>query len=378
MSKAKLLLFTTDTLPYALHNINILSFPEGLSYRFRYQKSHFSKEVLDRFSSLQKNPETLSGYVVFRFNDGTYFPYRKVELIRSFDCGTLGFFYVKLKGIVNISESTVADFTNRTNELLVEGERPPKKLVHLVEFKDDGLAAIEDVDERLNEAWTQSVDLLSKADNLKGRSFFRLELLKGLKKKEQCRPSNLSGDMRGYRLAPGQDYLVQFFEYTAPQPNEKEDVVKTFSISLKTDPNKAEITKPEEVVDGRFDMFELAFSTLPEASGDAAYLRIENSQGNEDKKLPTIYIPYCVSLSPVWKTIRPILLLASIIAFIDPKLVVWGIKGVLPNLPVSVVEFLGHFDKDKWIQVAAIILFALSFWNFSFRSTLKNIKDIFK
>jgi len=377
---AAILLFTTDTLPFALHNINILSFPQGLSYRFRYEKSHISSSLTD-LTALGLDKKKIIGYVVFQFADGTYFPYRKIELIRSYDYGNLVFFNAELKGLVDSSSNSLPAITEYLNTLIEERELPPKKLVHQINLLDDKFSVIEDRDDRSNRVWSNCVNILSEAENLRALSFLRFDILEGIKEQKRYFPSGLSGDMRGYRLRPGKDYLIRFFEYTSLQPPGIDKSTRMFSISLKGDANKIDKVKPEEMVDGTYDMFDLLFSTLPEASSDTAYLRIENTQNKDDKRIPTLYIPYCVSLNPIWKAIRPILLLISIIAFIDPPLITWiisGALGVFPKVRDVLAGISSHFDKEKWIQVLAIFLFVFSFWNFSFRSALKNIKDLLK
>lgn len=380
MEKA-LFLFTTDALPYALHNINILSFPQGLSYRFRYKKNYVSKSVLESRLEIKTDQAKLPGYVIFQFKDGTYFPFRKIELIRAYDYGNLFFFYAVLKGIINIDWDSLPAITEQIKKIIGDEEAPPKKLVFLADEHKALFNITEERKEETNRVWSNSVDILSKSENLKNLSFLKFEILKGIKEREKTFPSTLTGDLSGYKFSPGRDYIIEFFEYASTQPTEKDESTKMFKVSIKSDPNRIEIIKPEEIVDGKYDRFDLMFSTLQEASEDTSFLRIENTQSKDDKRIPDIYIPFCVSLKPIWKVLRPILLLLSIFAFIDPKLIIWianGFLGLIPSFRDYIHKILIHFDKAKWIQVLAALLFTFSFWNFNFRSMLKNIKDIFK
>ena len=214
--------------------------------------------------------------MIFQFKDGTYFPFRRIQLIRAYDYGNLFFFNTALQKIPYIDYSLLEDVTKKIKKLIEDDETPPKKLVHLVDEPENEFHFIDERKEEINKVWSNSVDILSRAENLKNLSFLKFEILRGIKEREKICPSVLTGDLRGYKLLPGKDHIVEFFEYTGIHSQERDESTNMFMVSLKNDPNRIEVIKPEEIVDGKYDRFDLIFSTLAEASKDTAFLRIEN------------------------------------------------------------------------------------------------------
>jgi hypothetical protein len=386
-----ILLFTTDKLPYALHNLNILSLPQGLSYRFRYRNNYISEPLINNLDDLKddlkEEKKTLDGLVIFQFDDGSYFPFRKIKLINLYDYGNLFFFITSLEELINVNEKSIPELTSNIEKLINNKYTPPDKLVYLVDKPELNLNYVNERQvaerENLNKIWSNSVDILSRADNLKNLAFLRFEILKGIKERRKIFPSYLTGELRGFRLTPGKDYLVEFFEYTNIPSYDKSETIDMFSVSLQDDPNRIEVIKPEEIVDGKYDKFDLIFSTIPDASKDTAFLRIKNTQKKKDDRIPDIYIPFCVRLPKVWSYLRPLLLLISVVAFIDPNFMIWLIKSILslcPPFQKFISNISVHFtNKEKWIQLGAFLLFISVFWNFKLQSMFKDInKKLFK
>jgi hypothetical protein len=380
------LLFTTDSLPYALHNINILSFPQGLSYRFRYLKKYISKGFIENSDNLKRENKILDGLVIFQFKDNIFFPFRKIKLLNTYDYGNLNFFNTALEELIDIDLNSLPELTEHIKTLISHEQLPPEKLVYLIDNPDFKLNYIHEKQikerEKSNKIWSNSVDILSRAENLKNLAFLKFDILKGINERKKIFPTILSGEIRGFKLKPGKDYIIEFFEYTNIPSYENKESTEMFTVSLQNEPNRIEIIKPEEIVDGKYDRFDLIFSTLPDALKDAAFLRIKNTQKKEDNRIPDIYIPFCVRLSPIWSIIRPFLLLVSIVAFIDPSFLIWVIKSILSPFPL-VLEFFSklsvHINKEKWVQLGAFLLFIFVFWNFKLQSIFKELKDkVFK
>jgi len=193
-------------------------------------------------------------------------------------------------------------------------------------------------------------------------AFLKFNLFKKGKFFTKIKPCRISESLVGYKLAPGNEYLFDFFEY-AGGIKEKESIPNPFSLNMSVDKDFISSVKCEEHIDGAYDRFSLIFQTNDVIWREFTFININDNQEINSVKMPSIYIP--ILIEKKWYMLTLLILLFLI-----------GFLGFL--IPNTIQELLGIGLAHNTIQAIGVIIIFFVLTGGSLKRTISLVRSKIK
>lgn len=328
--EATVVMLTTTTEPYVFHIPTILSCPNGITYRFRYQNRLLDSQVVNIDES---NLRSIGGVLYLRDNKSELklcYPIRRFKILWKEDETVISFFNLEMSDIIQYEcietvrerlqdtypDSIAISHRNLCAEYSAqEGERitlpPQSKLALPVEkeppiFTDEELRGAIDVEKYVwldkrsifhwsgeasetadeeNNKWSTLMPTLSLIHRLRNVCFWRISGLSRLgQPKEIFSPqliakSDESGlHTHGYTITADRACSLSIRQVIPKAFADESFEMNQFEVSLKDSDPYIEPLTSQEVIDGTYDRFDLSFRFLGDAVGKTCLLRIKCTQ----------------------------------------------------------------------------------------------------
>lgn len=344
------IVLTTTQVPYVCHIPTILSCPNGITYRFRYQNKWLHEQILSCSSDDLREHDGLLYIRDDTSQLGLCYPLRRFKILWKDDKKVMSFFNFKMGSIVRYQRfqdgrehhSSTPEDNSKTSwqNVLEEYSKKSKRGIVLppldaIAVPGDGEPPIltdqelhnslkadnyvwldmrdifapareltEDTDNE-NDKWSVLMSTLSLIDPLRNTCFWRILRLSELRNEKKTFPPTLIAksdkfglNTYGYKIDFDKTCSISICQLI-PRVFAKENFEgNPFDINLRSsDPDIDQIIS-SEIIDGNYDTFELFFRFHRRASRKVCLLRVENSQQIEDSAstMPRTVLPISVNV----------------------------------------------------------------------------------
>ncbi|RPI14965.1 MAG: hypothetical protein EHM58_15230 [Ignavibacteriae bacterium] len=319
MKEKKFVIIIVNSIPpYCFELNNILSLPDGFSYRFRYQKKkqgNWMPEI--------DNPSELNncyGLIVLRdFQDtGDFIPIREIFIYKIIIIGDIVYIeYILCKKIELSSNLMRRSEQLESFKLRMEKDiniikypnTPKKDLKNLIFFGSDYTFDINDefykgkaVDKDSNK-WGNLIETIGKYKSQGIQIYKDTDFLNiiGIEDEEGTRASIIIKKLKAfYEIENNKVYKIVFLQrsYTGKSASGDSSVIVPRIVTLSAGNPEIIPIISQKIIAGKYDLLELTFKTAISTASLKSYIILEvQEHSNNWKKSPPIIIPVKVNIS---------------------------------------------------------------------------------
>jgi hypothetical protein len=303
--------------PYGYEIVNILAYPNGFTYRFRFDQQWVHNKVQHNIPNLINK----QGYIVLRDRDSALlYPIRKCTIKRADRIGITYYFEYELGDIIDydsqenlrinqikkfneeFTASHAKDISNKAGEdmtplCLLSNYEPAiqnqSSSLEEREFEQWGnvIEAIKDIKLYEDVEFIKLVDILSKKPKFLG-SYIKSEKFKRFIK---TGPDKASVQNNSFIFKENLDYEIRVYQYI---PNRKKESV-TRDIKMVVDDKYISPIRGQQRAVGKYDVITFLLRTNPHSGGRRSFIDIEHVTKAEAAPSiePKIYFPVFIRKS---------------------------------------------------------------------------------
>ena len=356
----KYIVFVPNTFgPYGYEMVQILAYPNGFRFRFRFEQEWVHEKVKNRLEDL----EGLEGYILLRdFASAELYPVRFVALKSARKVGPIYFFEYELGEIMDVGSEEVRDeqymdFRRRFDEFhpdIAQANRPNNHLsplVFLSNFSPDlrNEKYVKQVDEDPESTrWINIVSSTTSLEYFQNVEFLRILSLSD-HSKNGASPEMTQGS---WSLKEGHTYtlkVVQFIPHATGSRNNPND------IKIKADEAVVKVVRGEQRAVGKYDILSFVLRVHPTVRQTFSLIDLEYSPNADllEKIEPRISIPIQIqrSLKPIgWRILWAVFFLGLYLfpfAFSNAEFSLTEISGdvAIIGLAISLFEVIRMLSK---------------------------------
>ena len=418
--KEAVIMLTTTTEPYVFHIPAILSCPNGIVYRFRYQENWLHEQVVNSGSEYLRK---CTGLLYLRDNESESklcYPVRCFRILWKENAGIITFFGLEMGDIIqykcidtveenvhagsmktslrNISSEYSAQKTKGTtlpfqSRLAVPEDNEPPILTDeelhdcvdadkYVWLDKRGIFSwsgeISEAAEEENTKWSALMPAFSLIHQLRNVCFWRVLKLNRLGSPSETFSPKLIAESdesglytHGYEMTTDKPYTLSIRQVIPKAFADEDFQLNQFDINLENSDPYIEPLISREVIDGTYDMFDLSFRFHGEAARKVCLLRIKctqplNVQKSKENKgganlspsIPPTILPIRVRLPRRYQWFRG---LAIFTAFLIP-FVQSILRGILELTTPEGVQVTVPPSLELGVPIALLLLVFLFGW----------------
>ncbi len=271
--------------PYGYELIQIMAYPAGFQYRFRFDEEWVSENVKSKLSSLDGH----KGYIVFRDKlSAKLYPVRHFTLIEAQKIGKIYYFVYELNEIIDFETQEAArikqidEFNAKFSEFHQhEINNVPtadmKPLVLLSNFEPDiknKHSASVDQLKIENERWTNVISSVKDIDLYENVEFIKIVDVTSMKDQ----PEKAQIGKNSLIVKEARDYKLRLLQYNPKKG--KENTAPT-DIKLKSDGKYINIIRDQQRAVGKYDILTFIFRVNSDSGGNSSFLDIELAPKHE-------------------------------------------------------------------------------------------------
>ncbi len=312
--------------PYGYELINILAYPSGFVYRFRFGEAWVQEKVQSRLSDLKDKP----GFIVLReWETGNLFPIRCCTLKEAKKIGTIYYFEYELNDIIDydsiekLRNEQINEYRRKFDNVhsAVISKNPPNDdmapLVLLSNYNPN-IKNENYVGPPIEKEFEQWGNVLSVIENIKlyeDVEFIKLVNIIDMKN-EVDKAKFKNGTIR---LKEGRDFRVRILQYISKRSEEKP---ATRDIRILLDDSYIAPIRIEQRAVGKYDVLTYIIRTNPGSGNKRTFIDIEHLAKEEaDYSIePKLHLPVHIIKSSKRFIIRVLLFILVLSLYYAPDL----------------------------------------------------------
>src|SRR5579875_125269 len=282
-----LCMMTSTRSQYLGDTLDLLSYPSGTDYRFRYDLKYVHSNILNKkieslvgqtsilihvhtkevegrsdqvleFIPIRKatvvEAKNLGDFIQIRFTLDNWFVYEK-----SSDCVTLNSYHEKIKNSMPI----------KSKDEFIYG------CLFADEFSNDA-GISEDLSgnyEKVASNWSKLISHIAKLTPHENSIFLKLLEIKNINNNVKIKPKEFDG-VRGFELLSDKTYQIEILQRS------KKPLIPPLTLEISTNPDDINIIKENELIQGRYDILKFIISTEDFARKQNSFFMINLEKEN--------------------------------------------------------------------------------------------------
>lgn len=347
--------------PYAYETIVLLSLPDGLSYRARFESQWLAPRVIERFNDLAGH----NGFILLRdFSTGTVYPLRFIRINRITRLGNIFYISYTVGPLVDYDSdnlqsrqqirtfnSAFLDFNRSIVNSNVPGDNM-RPLVFLTNYepgiRNDHFVGDEEVNREVQQ-WGNVVDLVADIPTLSNVAFTRIVDVKPASPANAARLQVAEGFMT---VKAGATYFLRVLYVIPRSPSPSADIPPA-DIRISSAERLISFDRASHRAAGNYDVLTFTFRVLSSAASQLAAIDVDSA--NTPKVLrcidPRISIP--ISIARPLTTLARSGVLAALFAFL------YMVPTVFPHWFSSLDPALQPMVRDLSLLGIALSCFSV-------------------
>lgn len=356
------IVFIPNTIdPYGYELVNILAYPAGFTYRFRFKDDWVQQKVQIRISELKDMP----GYILLRdWSTGKLYPIRKSIVKNASKIGNIYYFEYELGAIIDYdsNETLRSNQIDQFNKEFLQfhtGDalyNPPnghmKPLVLLSNYEP----IIENKHysgthfEREFEQWGNVLSSIQNIAFFEDVEFIKLLDVANMSKEDDKAVYN--GD--AIFLTEGKDYRLRILQKIQQLSKEK-PYSKPRDVELIVDNNYISPIRTAQRAVGEYDVLSFIIRTNPRSGHRRSFIDIKHvvKFASDYSIEPKLHIPVVIEKSYNWLAVKLVLIILFGLIYIIPSVLTYIIKVEertiidisIIALSVALFEFIGEIKS---------------------------------
>ncbi|MCL5113732.1 MAG: hypothetical protein M1372_01000 [Patescibacteria group bacterium] len=337
--------------PYGYELVNILAYPSGFQYRFRFDEEWVQEKLRNNIAKLNNK----KGYIVLRDKDAAkFYPIRFCIIKQARKIGKIYYFEYELGDIIdydskeNLAVEQIEDFNKKFSEFHkndISNNNPNADMTPLCLFSNYELT-IKNQNylgrqiEREDEQWGNVVSAIKNIKLYENVEF--IKLVDVISKTKKASISNYA-----FSLKEEQDYALRVLQYI---PKRSKAEATTRDVQITVDENYITPIRAKHRAVGKYDVLTFLIRTKPGSGGRWSFIDLEHVAKAEAQPSiePTIHFPVFIGKLLKRSLIVFCAIVILLLVYKSPRLLTQFLildertlkDTLLVGLSISLAEFL--------------------------------------